>query len=114
MRIFWSGAFAILMTAIVSGVWAALLPANLSHAPAFPWSSLVMALLLWALVAGLLWLVFLAGFWIVLEQLVGFPGNKLPDFSALATVTVMATLIMAAASCAVSGSIPARRCSLRC
>jgi membrane protease YdiL (CAAX protease family) len=137
MRIFWSGAFAILMTAIVSGVWAALLLANRARAPAFPWSSLVMALLLWALwsfldgkwgavknrearraylratplprrvyswalVAGLLWLVFLGGFWIVLEQLVSVPGNKLPDFSALPTFTVIATLIMAAAAGAVS------------
>src|SRR5580704_5303718 len=52
MRIFWSGAFAILMTAIVSGVWAALLLANRARAPAFPWSSLVMALLLWSFLDG--------------------------------------------------------------
>jgi membrane protease YdiL (CAAX protease family) len=137
MRILWSGLFAVLMTAIVSGVWAALLLANFARAPAFPWSSLVMALLLWALwsfmdgkwglertraarreylraaplprrvyswalAAGLLWLVFLGGFWIVLRQLVSVPGNKLPDFSALPTVTVMATLVMASASGAVS------------
>jgi membrane protease YdiL (CAAX protease family) len=137
MRILWSGVFAILMTAIVSGVWAALLLTNLAHAPAFPWSSLVMALLLWALwsfldgkwgpvryraarrgnlraaplprrvyswalVAGLLWLVFLAGFWIVLCQVVNVPGNKLPDFSALPLVTLVATLVMASASGAVS------------
>jgi membrane protease YdiL (CAAX protease family) len=140
MRIFWSGAFAILMTAIVSGVWAALLLANLSHVPAFPWSTIVMGLLLWALwtfldgkwgparnraarseylraarlprrvyswalVAGLLWLFFLAGFWIVLEQMVSVPGNKLPDFSALPTVTVIATLVMAAASGALSEEV---------
>jgi membrane protease YdiL (CAAX protease family) len=137
VRILWSGVFAILMTAIVSGVWAALLLTNLSHARAFPWSSLVMGLLLWALwsfldgkwgpvrtraarrgylraaplprrvyswalVAGLLWVVFLGGFWIVLGQLVGVPGNKLPDFSALPLVTVIATLLMACASGAVS------------
>jgi membrane protease YdiL (CAAX protease family) len=137
MRIFWSGAFAILLTVMVSGVWAALLLVNLSHAPAFPWSSLIMALLLWALwsfldgkwgavrnrtvrsaylravplprrvyswalIAGVLWLFFLAGFWIVLVQTVSVPGNKLPDFSALPTVTVIATLVMAAASGAVS------------
>jgi membrane protease YdiL (CAAX protease family) len=137
MRILWSGVFAILMTALVSGVWAALLLTNLAHAPAFPWSSLVMALLLWALwsfldgkwgpvrtraarreylraaplprsmyswalAAGLLWVVFLSGFWIVLGQMVSVPGNKLPDFSALPTVTVMATLVMACASGAVS------------
>jgi membrane protease YdiL (CAAX protease family) len=137
VRIFWSGVLAILMTAIVSGAWAALLLTNLAHAPAIPWSSLVMALLLWALwsfldgkwghertraarreslraaplprrvyswalVAGLLWVVFLGGFWIVLGQLVGVPGNKLPDFSALPLGTVLATLAMASASGAVS------------
>jgi membrane protease YdiL (CAAX protease family) len=137
VRILWSGVFAILMTMLVSGVWAALLLTNLSHAPAFPWSCLVMGLLLWALwsflegrwgpvrsraarheslraaplprrvyswalVAGLLWVVFLGGFWIVLEQLVSVPGNKLPDFSALPLVTVIATLVVACASGAVS------------
>jgi membrane protease YdiL (CAAX protease family) len=125
------------MTGLVSGVWAALLLSNLSHLPAFPWSSLVMGLLLWALwsfldgkwgpgrtraarreslraaplprrvytwalISGLLWVVFLGGFWIVLEQLVSVPGNKLPDFSALPLVTVIATLVMACASGAVS------------
>jgi membrane protease YdiL (CAAX protease family) len=133
----WSGLFAVLVTAIVSGVWAALLLTNLAHAPAFPWSSLVMALLLWALwsfmqgkwgfprtravrreylraaplprrvyswalAAGLSWLVFLGGFWIVLQQLVSIPGNKLPDFSALSKGMVIATLVMASASGAVS------------
>jgi membrane protease YdiL (CAAX protease family) len=137
MRIFWSGVSAILMTAIVSGIWAALLLTNLAHAPAFPWSSLIMALLLWALwsfldgkwgparnraaraeylraaplprrvyswalIAGLLWVVFLGGFWIVLGQLVAVPGNKLPDFSTLPTVTVIATLVIACASGAIS------------
>jgi membrane protease YdiL (CAAX protease family) len=137
MRILWSGVFAVLMTMLVSGAWAALLLTNLKYAPAFPWSSLVMALLLWvlwsflggkcgpensralrreslraarlprpvyswALVAGFLWVVFLAGFWIVLDQLAGVPGNKLPDFSALPLVTVIATLVMACVSGAVS------------
>lgn len=137
MRILWSGVFAVLMTMLVSGVWAALLLTNLAHAPAFPWASLIMALLLWALwsflggkwgpensraprreslravrlprpvyawalVAGLLWVVFLAGFWIVLGQVVKVPGNKLPDFSALPLLTVVATLVMACASGAIS------------
>lgn len=125
------------MTALVSGVWAGLLLTNLAHSPAVPWSSIVMALLLWALwsfldgkwgfagtrdarrsylratplprrvyswalIAGLLWVVFLAGFWIVLDQLVSIPGNKLPDFSTLPVLTVIATLIIASASGAVS------------
>jgi hypothetical protein len=49
MRILWSGVFAVLMTMLVSGVWAALLLTNLAHAPVFPWASLIIALLLWAL-----------------------------------------------------------------
>jgi membrane protease YdiL (CAAX protease family) len=137
VRTLWSGVFAVLITVLVSGVWAALLLTNLSHAPAFPWSSLAMGLLLWALwsfldgkwgpvrsraarrkslraaplprrvyswalIAGLLWVVFLGGFWIVLEQLVSVPGNKLPDFSALPRGTVMATLVMGSVSGAVS------------
>src|ERR1700749_5196704 len=115
MRILWTGVFAIVMTALASGVWAALLLTNLAHSPGLPWSSIAMAMLLWALwsfldgkwgfpgtraarrsylratplprrvyswalIAGLLWVVFLAGFWIVLDQLVSIPGNKLPDF----------------------------------
>jgi membrane protease YdiL (CAAX protease family) len=137
MRILWTGAFAICMTALASGIWAALLLANLAHSPGLPWSSIVMAVLLWALwsylngrwapastraarraylraaelprrvygwalIAGLLWVVFLAGFWIVLGQLVAIPGNKLPDFSTLPVLTVIATLIVASASGAVS------------
>ena len=137
MRILLSGALAIAMTAIVSGVWAGLLLTNLAHAPAFPWSSLAMGLRLWALwsflngkwgpmksrrarreslraaplprrvyswalATGLLWLIFLAGFWIVLEQVAGVPGNKLPDFSALPLSTVIAILAVASASGAVS------------
>jgi membrane protease YdiL (CAAX protease family) len=137
MRILWTGVLAIVMTALVSGVWAGLLLTNLSHSPGLPWSSIVMALILWALwrylngqwapagtsaarrtylraaqlprrvyswalIAGLLWLVFLAGFWIVLDQLVTVPGNKLPDFSTLPVLTVIATLIVACASGAIS------------
>lgn len=137
MRILWTGAFAIAITALVSGVWAALLLTNLSHSPGLPWSSIVMAVILyvlwsylngrwapagtrdarrtylraaqlprriysWALIAGLLWVVFLAGFWIVLSQLVTVPGNKLPDFSTLPVLTVIATLVVACASGAIS------------
>jgi membrane protease YdiL (CAAX protease family) len=137
MRILWTGAFAIVMTALVSGIWAALLSSNLSHSPGLPWSSFVMAVILWALwsylngrwapastrdarrvylraaqlprrvyswalIAGLLWVVFLAGFWIVLDQLVAVPGNTLPDLSTLPVLTVIATLIVACASGAVS------------
>jgi membrane protease YdiL (CAAX protease family) len=137
VRILWTGAFAVVMTALVSGTWAALLLTNLSHSPGLPWSSLIMAVILWALwsylngrwapagtrearrmylraaqlprrvyswalAAGLLWVVFLAGFWIVLDQVAAVPGNKLPDFSALPELTVIATLVVACASGAIS------------
>jgi membrane protease YdiL (CAAX protease family) len=137
MRILWTGVFAIVMTALASGIWAGLLSTNLSHSPGLPWSSIVMAVILWALwgylngrwgpartrdarrmylragrlprrvyswalIAGLLWVVFLAGFWIVLDQLASVPGNKLPDFSTLPVLTVVATLVVACASGAIS------------
>jgi len=136
-RIVWTGAFAALMTAVVSGVWSALIFTNLRVTPAIPWSALLMALLLgalwafvggkwgpvggretrrdllraghvpqnvlvWALAAGGLFIVALAGLWIVLRRLVATPGNPAADFSALPTVTVVATLAMAALAGAVS------------
>jgi membrane protease YdiL (CAAX protease family) len=57
---------------------------------------------LWAVIAGLLWVVFLAGFWAVLTQLVLVPANKLPDFSRIPIITVAATLAMAALAGAVA------------
>lgn len=53
----------------------------------------------WALVAGLLGLVALAGFWIVLLQIVKVPPHVLPDFSKYPLLTVAAVVLMA---CAVS------------
>jgi membrane protease YdiL (CAAX protease family) len=137
MRILWTGVVAIVMTALVSGVWAALLLTNLARGSAFPWSVIVMAGVLWALwsfldgrwgfarsraarhellratplprhvyawalIAGLLWVVFLAGFWIVLTQLVSVPGNRLPDLSKYPIFTVLAALGMAGLSGAIS------------
>jgi membrane protease YdiL (CAAX protease family) len=136
-RVLWTGAFAAVLTGAVSGVWSALLLANLRLSPAVPWSALVMALLLgalwaflggkwgslgsrdtrrdllrarhvpqnvlvWALIAGDLFIVALAGFWIVLRRLVATPGNPAADFSALPAVTVIGTLAMAALAGAVS------------
>ena len=49
----WTAAFAVLMTGLVSGVWGALLLANLATSPAVPWAAAVMAPLLWALWAYL-------------------------------------------------------------
>ncbi len=133
----WTGVFAVLMTAVVSGVWAALLIANLRLSPAIPWSAAIMALLLWALwsflggrwgasrsgearrrllragplsprvmasalIAGLCWIVFLAGFWIVLHRLVAAPANRLPDFSRTPLVMLIATLAMASLAGAVA------------
>lgn len=51
---------------------------------------------IWALMAGALSVVSLAGLWIVLFRLVRIPGNALPDFSKYPTITVVTILIMAA------------------
>jgi len=56
----------------------------------------------WALIAGLSWIVFLAGFWIVLHQLVAAPANRLPDFSKTPLVMLIATLAMASVAGAVA------------
>ncbi len=49
----------------------------------------------WAVLAGLLSIMALVGFWIVLFQLVKAPGNALPDFSAYPLLTVVLVLLMA-------------------
>lgn len=125
-----TGFFAIVLTAVVGGIWTALLTANLTVSPAIPWSVAVMALVLWlmwlylggrwkprstanerrvlrratpvsgrvfvwALVAGLLSIVALAGLWIVLFQLANLPARTLPDFSTFSRLSVALLLIMA-------------------
>ena len=49
----------------------------------------------WAVLAGMLSIVALAGLWIVLFQFVKVGGNTLPDFSKYPLLTVALTLIMA-------------------
>jgi membrane protease YdiL (CAAX protease family) len=49
---------------------------------------------LWALVAGVLSVVALAGFWIVLFQLVKMPPNALPDVSSYPRMTVALMILM--------------------
>jgi membrane protease YdiL (CAAX protease family) len=49
----------------------------------------------WAQVAGGLSLVALAGYWIILSQLVKMPGNAVPDFSNYPLLTVVLTIRMA-------------------
>lgn len=56
----------------------------------------------WAVLAGLLGIVALAGFWIVLLQLVKVPLRTLPDFSQYPLLTVATVIVMA---CVVS-SVP--------
>lgn len=137
VTVLWTGAFAILMTALVSGIWAGLLGANLAASPAVPWAAAAMALVIWglwaylggrfgprgtqaarrrllrsealpaqvtvwAVAAGVLWVVALAGFWIVLHRLAPSHGNPQADFSKLPPVTVSLSLAMAAISGAVS------------
>jgi membrane protease YdiL (CAAX protease family) len=48
----------------------------------------------WALAAGILSVIALAGFWIVLTQLVKMPPNALPDFSRYPWFTVAAMILM--------------------
>jgi membrane protease YdiL (CAAX protease family) len=48
----------------------------------------------WAIVAGCLSVVALAGLWIVLTQLVKMPGNALPDFSKYPLFTVVSMILM--------------------
>jgi membrane protease YdiL (CAAX protease family) len=49
----------------------------------------------WAVLAGLLSIVALAGYWIVMFQLVRMPGNVLPDFSKYPLLTLVLMLVMA-------------------
>lgn len=49
----------------------------------------------WAVAAGVLSIVALAGFWIVVHQLVRLPSNPLPDYSRYPLVTVALALAMA-------------------
>lgn len=56
----------------------------------------------WAIVAGMLSVIALAGFWIVLLQLVKAPVHNLPDFSKYPLLTVATVIVMA---CVVS-SLP--------
>jgi len=135
--IVWTGALAVVMTALVSGVWTGLLVVNLKISPAIPWSTVVMAGLLWllwsylggrwapkstqlarrrllrggplparvfavAVIAGVVWVGFLANFWVVLHRLVATPSNPLPDFSKLPLATVLVSLAMASISGGVS------------
>jgi len=137
LTVLWTGAFAVVMTGGVSGVWGGLLLANLATTPGAPWAAAAMALILWALwsylggrwapsstraarrrllrggpvsariagwavAAGVLWVIALAGLWIVLHQLVPTPGNPLADFSRLPPLTIFVSLVMAAVSGAVS------------
>lgn len=48
----------------------------------------------WSLLAGTLSVVALAGFWIVMCQLVRMPGNALPDFSRYPLLTVVSMILM--------------------
>src|SRR5579863_3543907 len=137
LEIAWTGLFAVVFTALVSGVWGGVLLANLATSPALPWCVVAMGLILWAawsflggrwgwsatkaarsvylrsrplpwpvmgwaVLAGVLWIVALAGFWVVLHRLFVAPTNPLPDFSKYPVVTVIAALAMAGISGGVS------------
>jgi membrane protease YdiL (CAAX protease family) len=48
----------------------------------------------WAVLAGLLSIVSLAGLWIVLFQVAGVPGRSLPDYTKYPIITVVLALVM--------------------
>ncbi|HEV2235468.1 MAG TPA: CPBP family intramembrane glutamic endopeptidase [Ktedonobacterales bacterium] len=123
-------ALAFVLTAVVGGIWSALLTINLATSPAIPWAVVVMALLLWllwrylggagwprgtaearrqhlrarrvagrvflwAVGAGLLAIVALAGLWFVLFQLAHLPPTRaLPNYSRYPLSTVALALVM--------------------
>lgn len=126
----WFGLMAFALTAVVGGVWTALLTINLATSPAIPWSVAVMAALLWAVwrylggagwprrtadarrqyrratrvpgrqfawavAAGLLSIVALAGLWIVLFGLARLPARSLPNYAQYPLYTVALALVMA-------------------
>ena len=82
-----------LMWEYLDGQWwpASTSGARHRHLRATPVSRQVWA---WALVAGVLSIVALAGFWILLFQLVRTPGNAPPDFSGYPLLTVALVLVM--------------------
>ena len=49
LTIIWTGAFAVVMTGLTSGVWGGLLTTNLRTTPTIPWAAAAMAAVLWAL-----------------------------------------------------------------
>jgi membrane protease YdiL (CAAX protease family) len=134
---------AFVLTAVVGGIWTALLAVNLATSPAIPWAVVVMGLLLWllwrylggagwprgtadarrryrrasrvparafawAVAAGLLAIVALAGLWIVLFQIAGLPARALPDYSTYPLVTVALALMMASLVGAVAEEVAFR------
>ena len=54
------------------------------------------ALFVWAVIAGALWIIALAGFWIAIAQLVRMPGSVLPAMSQYPHATVVAMVAMGA------------------
>src|SRR5581483_10828599 len=57
-RALWTGALALVLTAVTGGVWSALLLLNLKATPAVPWSAAAMAPIgyaLWAWLGGRGW-----------------------------------------------------------
>jgi len=59
----------------------------------------------WACVAGMFSIVALAGYWIVLFQLVKVPGNALPDFSSYPLITVVLVAVMASVNASVAEEV---------
>src|SRR6266571_2810716 len=109
LNVAWSAVLALLILGFGQGVWGVLLVGNLRTTPTIPWAVPAMTVVLWlmwrylggkwlrrsylranrvsapvlawALLTGVLSMVALAGYWILLFQLVKMPANALDTFS---------------------------------
>jgi membrane protease YdiL (CAAX protease family) len=117
LRIFGGGAIALFFPLLAGGIWTSFILLNLRTTTQVPWSAALMGAILWlawraaqklhlpirvapvsravfswSLAAGVLAIAALAGFWIVMFNLVPMPPNVLPDSSGVPWLT-MAILI---------------------
>jgi membrane protease YdiL (CAAX protease family) len=119
LKVIGAGVVALFFPLLAGGIWAGLFTLNLRSTPGIPWSVAAMGALLWwawrtatarklpiravpvsravfgwSMVAGVLAIVALAGFWIVMFGLVRMPGNVLPDSSGIPWLTMALLAVM--------------------
>src|ERR1051325_3073055 len=119
LKVLAAGVVALFFPLLAGGTWAGLLSLNLRSTPGVPWSAVVMgavlfgawrvakkrqwplravpvsrAVLGWSMLAGVLAIAALAGFWIMMFGLVPMPGNVLPDASGVPVATMAILMLM--------------------